>query len=497
MGKDKNSYSSIIKATSLFGGVQILQIIISTIRSKFIAVLLGPPGMGIAGLITSSTDIISSLTGFGLRTSGIRDVSQAYSSGDETRKNTTITVLRKLVLLTGITGTILTFMLSSYLSVWAFGNKDYSLAFKIVSIIVLFNQINIGQTVLLQGTFHYKYIAKSVLLGSTLGLFLTLPLYYIWGLDGIVPAIIIASIIQILLTGYYSRKITYKKINLTLKQLFSEGKVMLTLGLVIAATGFANQGTAYLLKIFISNYGSIADVGLYTAGIAIASTYVGMVLGAMSTDYAPRLAALANSGKELTMAINKQAVLLITALAPLVIAFIVFIKQVVIILYSNKFIEITGMIEWVALGMFFRAISWSISYSFVARGDSRVFFWSELFANFYSIVLSIIGYKIFGLTGIGIGFLITYSIYSFQMLIIAKNRFRFSFNSDFYRIFLIQTILFSLCFIIIKFTGYSTYRYLLGVSFLLLSAWISFKEFDKMIGIQLIVENLKKRILRK
>jgi O-antigen/teichoic acid export membrane protein len=113
MEKDRNSYASIIKATTLFGGVKVVQIIISIIRSKIIAVLLGPSGMGISGLITSTTDMISSLTGFGLRTSGIRDVSQAYSSGDETRKNTIITVVRYLILLTGMSGAILTFILSS------------------------------------------------------------------------------------------------------------------------------------------------------------------------------------------------------------------------------------------------------------------------------------------------------------------------------------------------------------------------------------------------
>ncbi|MFC2107369.1 oligosaccharide flippase family protein, partial [Bacteroidota bacterium] len=455
MSKDRNSYSSIIKAISLFGGVKILQIIISIIRSKFIAVLLGPEGMGIAGLITSTTGMINSLTGFGLQTSGIRDVSQAYSSGDETRKNTTITVLRKLVLFTGIVGTIITYMLSTYLSELAFGNKDYSYAFKIVSVILLFNQINIGQIVLLQGTFHYKYVAKATLFGSILGLIFTIPLYYFWGIDGIVPAIIIASLIQLLLSSFYSKKIPYKKIKLTIKQIFSEGKGMLTLGLVIAITGFAAQGNEYLLKIFISNYGSIADVGLYTAGIAIASTYVGLVLNAMSTDYAPRLSSIADNGKELIQVINKQLVLLITILAPLIILFIVFIKQVIIVLYSSKFIEITGMIEWVMLGMFFRAISWSISFSFVARGDSKVFLWNEIFATLYSFGLYVIGYLTIGLAGLGIGFLLTYILYSIQMFFLARKRFMFSFNSDFLKIFLPQIILSTVCFIIIKIIGYN------------------------------------------
>ena len=77
-----NSYRHILKATTLFGGVQVFQVLISIIRSKFIAVLLGPEGMGIAGLLTSTTSLISGITNFGLGTSAIRNVAEANGSGN-------------------------------------------------------------------------------------------------------------------------------------------------------------------------------------------------------------------------------------------------------------------------------------------------------------------------------------------------------------------------------------------------------------------------------
>lgn len=496
MENDRNSYRSIIKATSLFGGTKLFQILISIIRSKFIAVLLGPNGMGIAGLITSSTELISAITGLGLRTSGVQGVSKAYASGDETNKNTIITVLRKLIFITGITGTVLTFCFSSYLSKWAFGNNDYSLSFKIVSVILFFNQLNIGQTVLLQGTFHYKYIAKSALLGSIIGLFLTIPLYYFWGIDGIVPAIIIAALVQLLLSWHFARKVPYKKVDLSLKEILHHGKSMLTLGIVIAFTGFAGQGKEYLLRVFIANYGNIVDVGLFTAGFAIASTYVDMVLSAMSTDYSPRLAAVASNDKDMMIqVINKQAILLITVLAPIIILFIVFIKQVIVLLYSNKFIDITDMLEWIMFGMFFRAISWAISFSFVARGESKIFFWNELLAVCYSLIFSMSGYLLIGLTGLGIAFFLTYLCYSIHMFLLARRNFGFSFDINFFKTFLIQAILLSACFVIIKMIGYDFYRYLIGLVFFILITLSTLNELDKMIGLRLLMDNFKSRLI--
>ena len=82
MSEEQSSYRQIMKATSIFGGVQVYNIIISVIRSKFIAVLLGPTGMGISGLLTSTTGLIGNITNLGLSTSAVKNVAAANASGD-------------------------------------------------------------------------------------------------------------------------------------------------------------------------------------------------------------------------------------------------------------------------------------------------------------------------------------------------------------------------------------------------------------------------------
>ena len=86
MTEQQKSYRQIFKATSLFGGVQVFKIIISIVRSKFVAVLLGPAGMGIAGLLTSTTGFVSALTNFGLGTSAVKNVAAASATGNEVKE---------------------------------------------------------------------------------------------------------------------------------------------------------------------------------------------------------------------------------------------------------------------------------------------------------------------------------------------------------------------------------------------------------------------------
>ncbi|MGV8947018.1 MAG: O-antigen translocase [Lutibacter sp.] len=477
-----------MKATSIFGGVQVFQIIIQVIRSKFVAVLLGPSGMGIAGLLTSSLGLIGGLTNFGLGISAVKNIAEAHGTGNETRIATIIIVLRRLVWITGTLGLLITLLLSPWLSQLTFGNGEYTLAFVWISITLLFNQLSSGQMVLLQGMRKIQYLAKANLYGSFLGLVITVPLYYKWGIDGIVPGIIITSLISLLLSWYFSSKIEIKSISVSKVRTLAESKSMITMGFMISMSGLINIGASYLVRIFISRQGGVADVGLYNAGFAIISTYVGLIFTAMATDYYPRLSAVAYNNKLSKEAINQQAEIAILILAPILIIFLVFINWAVIILYSKQFIAINSMIYWAALGMFFKAASWAVAFLFLAKGASKLFFWNELITNIYLLGLNLFGYYYWGLTGLGISFLASYFIYLLQVFIIAKLKFDFAFDRAFLKIFGIQLSLAVCSFLAVKFIR-QPYPYFIGVVLIIISSWYSYKELDKRLGIKSIIAN--------
>lgn len=492
MKNPQSSYRQIMKATSLFGGVQVFNIVIAIIRSKVIAILLGPAGMGIAGLLTSTTGLVSALTNFGLGTSAVKDIAAAYESGDESRIAKVIGVFRKLVWGTGLLGTVLTLILSPLLSQLTFGNKEYTLAFAWLSLTLLLNQLTSGQNVLLQGMRKLRYLAKANMLGSFLALVISLPIYYYWRLDGIVPALIITSVFTLGIAFYFAKKIKIQQPKVTLKETISEGKGMLQMGIMLSLSGLITMGASFFVRIFISNEGGVEDVGLYTAGFAIISTYVGLVFSAMSTDYYPRLAGVAHNNEKAKVLINQQAEIGILILAPILTAFLIFISWIVILLYSSKFTPVNGMIHWAALGMYFKVASWAIGFVFLAKGASKIFFWSELIANSYLLLFNILGYKYFGLVGLGISFLISYILVLLQVYFISHYKYKFAFSAGFYKIFIIQFILGLSCFLIIKFMP-TPWAYLVGLPFIFVSGWYSFVELDRRMGLRSIMSNYLRR----
>lgn len=493
MPEENTSYRQIMKATSIFGGVQVFNIIISIIRSKFVAILLGPGGMGIYGLLTSTTSLIEKITNLGLGTSAVRNVAAANATGDENRIGTVVAVLRRLVWITGILGAVITLAFAPWLSELTFGNRDFTVGFRWLAITLFFTQATSGQLVVLQGMRKLQYLAKANLAGGFAGLFISVPIYYVWGLDGIVPAIIISSLVALVLSWHFSSKVKIERVAVNKYTLNTEGRDMIRLGFILSLSSLVSMATSYLIRIFISHTGGVDEVGLYNAGFAIINTYVGMVFSAMSTDYFPRLSGVANDIGKTKTVINQQAEVAILILAPILTIFLIFINWVVILLYSNRFLPVVSMIHWAALGIFFKAASWPIAYLIIAKGDSKVFFISELSVNIYVLGFNMLGYSLAGLEGLGISFFVGYLVYLSQVFLIVKRKYSFSFKESLIKITGIQFLLGVACFLSSRYIN-SPYLYLVGVALISVSTYYSYRELDKRLGLKkMLIEKFRKK----
>lgn len=490
--ENKSSYRSIFKATSLFGGVQVYQILIQIIKSKFIAVLLGPAGVGIMGLYQSGLQLIQQLSSMGLSQSAVRDVSEANGSNDMQRIAKTVTVVRKLVWVTGIFGLVLVACLSPLLSKASFGNYDYTIPFIILSITLLLDQLSAGQKVILQGMRRLKDLAKCSAFGVTFGLITSVPLYYWLGIDGIVPTLILNSLCSMLLSWFYSRKIKVEKVQVTPKQTLEQGKLMLVMGISMSLSGILSTIVAYAIRGYIQANGGVEQVGLYQAGFVIMTTYVGMVMNAIATDYYPRLAAINKDNQKCREAVSQQGEIGVMILAPMLTICLVFMPFVLKILYSDKFLAANEYISWACLGMMLRLASWVISYLFVAKAESKLFVINELSSNLYYLVFSLIGYKTLGLTGLGIAFALEYIVYFIQCYLITRKRYNFSFSKSFIKSYGIQLLLIIACLIIVL-TLNGRQKYIIGSLIIAISCYLGLKGLnEKMELLSFVRQRIKK-----
>lgn len=147
------------------------------------------------------------------------------------------------------------------------------------------------------------------------------------------------------------------------------------------------------------------------------------------------------------------------------------------------------MIYWAALGKFFKAASWSIAFLFFSKGSSKLFFWNELIANIYILILNITGYYLYGLTGLGVSIAVGYLLYVIQVFVVSKIKFDFNFDKAFFKIFIFQFGLAIASFIVIKYIP-KPYPYWIGIVLIGISGWFSVRELDKRLGLITILKNI-------
>lgn len=487
-----SSYRSIFKATSLFGGVQLWKILITIVQTKFVAIILGPEGMGIKGLYSSATSLIQSITAMGLSNSAVRDVSEANGTGNIKRVSYVVAVLRKLVWITGLLGMMAVIILSPILSNTTFGNYTYTVPFIILSVTLLLAQLTAGQNVILQGTRKLKYLAKAGFIGSIVSLIITVPFYYWWGIKGIVPTMVLEALSLFFLAWYYSHKVRLEPVKVTLKESLKEGQGMMSLGLVMTYNSILVLGCSYLTRVFITRTGGVEDVGLFNAGFAVVNTYVGLIFSAMTTDYYPRLAAVSCDNQKCGEVVNQQLVVSLLIIGPMLLFFLLIAPWAVIALYSTKFMPIVGYMKWASLGIIFKTISWAISYQFIAKGDKKAFAINETTINVVSLATKIVGYYLWGITGLGISFCITFVIYTLIVYGVAYKKYDYMLGAEVNKLVFIQLSCLVPVFLLL-YLWHSGWSYLPSTIIMLIGCYYSFFELDKRLNIKQAFIQLRKK----
>ena len=136
------TYAQVVKYTGAFGGVQGLTMLVSVLRNKLAAILLGPAGMGLVVLYNSVTSFLANISNLGLATSGVRQISALYENGTLEDLLDDVRLVRTWGVWTALAGTLLSVLLSPLISYLAFdGNFSYSSALMLLSPVVGFTAI--------------------------------------------------------------------------------------------------------------------------------------------------------------------------------------------------------------------------------------------------------------------------------------------------------------------------------------------------------------------
>jgi O-antigen/teichoic acid export membrane protein len=416
----RQSYGQILKSSALVGGSSVVNIAVGIVRTKAMAVLLGPAGFGLFGLYGSIASLTQSIAGMGVNSSGVRQIAEAVGSDDTERIAQTTAVLRRTSILLGVLGAGLLIVFSRQVSTLTFGSNQHAGAVCLLSIAVFFQLISAGQGALVQGMRRIADLAKMGVLGALFGTLISIPMVYFFREKGVVPSLVGVAAMSILTSWWYSRKVRIQVPSMTASRLGQEAAALLKLGLAFMSSGLITMGVAYVVRITLLHKVGFAATGFYQSAWTLGGLYVGFILQAMAADFYPRLTGSANDNTACNRLVNEQARVGLLLAGPGVIATLTFAPVVITLLYSAKFGPAVGILRWVCLGATLQVITWPMGFIIMAKGRPGLLVFCELAWGIVSLGLAWICVTSFGLNGAGIAFFGSYIFHAFLIYPIVR-----------------------------------------------------------------------------
>ena len=412
---EEGSHVQILKSTALVGGSSVVNIIMGIVRTKAMAVLLGPAGFGLAGLYMSIASLTQSVAGMGINSSGVRQIAEAAGSEDLHRIARTATLLRRISIVLGLVGAILVVVFAKPIARLTFGNANNADAVSLLSVAVFLNLVSAGQGALIQGMRRIADLARMSIFGAVFGTIITIPVIYILRERGVVPSLIGVAMMTLLTSWWYSRRMHIEATSMTAAHVRKESTALLKLGFAFMASGLMTMGSAYVVRILVVHKLGLESTGLYQAAWTLGGLYVGLILQSMGADFYPRLTACAHDNVKCNRMVNEQAYVSLLLAGPGMLATLTFAPLVIALFYAAKFAPAVGILRWICLGITLRVISWPMGFIIVAKGAQSLYFWSEFAWTTVNLSLSWLFLGWFGLNGTGIAF---FGSYVFHVVLI-------------------------------------------------------------------------------
>ncbi|GGA59971.1 O-antigen translocase [Edaphobacter acidisoli] len=404
----QGSYGQILKSSAMVGGSSAINIVIGMVRTKAMAILLGPAGFGLFGLFGSIANLTQTIAGMGVNSSGVRQIAEASGTGNSVRVAQTTIVLRRVSVLLGLLGAVLLIVFQRPVARLTFGSAEHAPEVALLSVAVFFTLVSAGQGALIQGMRRIADLAKMSVLGPLFGTIAGIVLVYFFRDRGVVPALIAVAVMAAAASWWYSRRIKIEKPSLTAMYVTQEVGALLKLGFAFMSSGLMTIGAAYAVRIMVLHRYGLTDTGLYQSAWTLGGLYVGVILQAMAADFYPRLTASANNNPECNRLVNEQAHVGVLLAGPGVIATLTIAPLIIALFYSSKFGAAVGILRWICLGTMIQVISWPMGFIIVAKARQVIFFSCELAWTVVSLALAWICLEHFGIDGAGIAFFGSY-----------------------------------------------------------------------------------------
>jgi O-antigen/teichoic acid export membrane protein len=410
----------LIKSMLIIGSAQVVNILISIVRMKVLAVLLGPSGVGLLSIYNSLLGMVQQTAGLGMGSSGVREI--ASSRVDEATLSRVRRVLFAAHLVQGTLAMIAVWLLRERIAIWLFGDALRATEVGLIGIAILFGLLASTQTALLQGLRKIDDMGRVTVIGAFVGTLVGLAAVWLQGERGLIWFILVQPLAVVLIALHYTLRLPNSMaVRLSLVETWEVWKPMAKLGAAFMLGGLTTAATLLIVRGRISQELGLDAAGYFAAAWGITMTYVGFLLGAMGADYYPRLTEVIHDKVAAVRLMNDQAQLGLAIGGPVLLLLIGLAPWVITLLYSSAFEPAVTLLQWQMVGNVFKLASWAMSFSIVAAARGKTFFLMELSGNIVFLSMVFVFLPRVGLEVTAYAFVLGYLVYLTIVYVLARS----------------------------------------------------------------------------
>lgn len=409
---DKTSYRTILRSSSIIGGAQVINIAVGLVKMKAAAVLLGPAGVGLVGLYANLMQTAASVASLGMGTVGTRQIAAAHAGGGALAMGHTRRALFWATLGLAVIGAALFWLASGWVARVVLADPARASDVGWLSLGVALMVVSGYQSALLTGMRRVGDLARITIGTGVLGTILGVLALWLWGERAFLALVLVSPMASLLLGHLYVARLGPAQGQAqSLPEMAHEWRGMARLGLAFMLSGLITMLGHLGARLLVQRELGPEALGQFQAAWTIGMTYLGFVLGAMGTDYYPRLTVAIHDPVQVSRLVNEQTEVALLLCAPVLLAMLGGAPWVIHLLYSAEFGPAVDILRWQLLGDILKVMSWPLGFVILAKGAGKTFVLTESLGMAALLVAIWIGMPLIGVTATGIAFLAMYGLY--------------------------------------------------------------------------------------
>lgn len=412
------SGNTVLKITSLNAVVITIRLVISGFMQWLLATTVGAAGIASIGQVRNVIAMLTSTSTLGAFNGVVKYVAEFKNDQPELSKIfSTVTVF---IIVGSLASALVLFFGASFLSDYLFSSQDYIYVLQLLAVIVPFIAVSRLVNAVVSGLSDYKRYAKIELISYLLATIAVVIGLYTSELKGVLIAIALAPVIQLIVLAFVFGKIlkTYVPFkSLSLSLIYRNKLLAFTLMSFIST--FLLNYIELNIRTLVTDEININEAGYWTAITFISKNYMVFATGLFTLYVLPKFASIHNRQDFKSEVFNiYKTILPIFALGMLLVYML---RNYIIQFIYPEFTGMEPLFKWQLLGDFIRLGALVLSHQFLAKRLVKSFVITEIISLGLFFVLSKVFIQYYGTEGIVIAHFVRYIIYFIIVVIVIRS----------------------------------------------------------------------------